>query len=102
FDPKHSQYRIQIAYSTCVQMCYALKNESDMVDAKYGGVEHNRLAIDKSPERAALVEKMDKAINYATKNFPADVLVVFNRMALQVYKLRFSSKSMASFIEFAK
>ncbi len=102
FNPKHSQYKIQIAYSTCVQMCYALKNESDAVDAKYGGIEHHRLEIDKSPERAALVEKMDKAINYAKSNFPPEVLVVFNRMALQIYKLRFSSKSMAAFIDFAK
>lgn len=99
FNPKNPQFKAQIAFSTCVQMCYALKEESDAVDRKYSGV---RLDIDRSPERAALTAKMDKAFGYAMENFNPEVLVVFNRMALQMYKLRFDSSTMKKFVEFCQ
>ncbi len=99
FEPKNPKYKTQIAYSTCVQMCHALKKESDSVDQKYKG---NRLDIDKSPERAKLITKMNNALGYAMDNFSPEVLIVFNRMALQVYKLRFSSDKMPKYSEFSK
>ena len=97
FNPKNAQYKTQIAYSTCVQMCYALKQESDTINRKYKGFKPD---IDNSPERKAWIVKADRGLGYAIDNFAPEVLIVFNRMALQIYNLRFSTENMKHFEEF--
>jgi hypothetical protein len=99
FNPKNEKFKTQIAYSTSIQMCYELKKESDAIDRQYMG---DALAIKMSPERARYCQKADNAIGYAMRNFIPEVMVVFQRMALQIYKLVFDSKNMKNFKLFAQ
>jgi MoxR-like ATPase len=99
FNPKNDKYKTQIAYSTCIQLCYELKKESDIIDRLYKG---DALSIKASPERVNYCEKADNAIGYAMTNFAPEVMVVFQRMAFQIYKLRFDTKNMKNFKVFAE
>ena len=92
-----SDFKTQIAYSTCVELCYAMKKESDIIEEKYKGV---FLDTKKSPEREQWLKRADRAVGFAMTHFSPEVLIVFTRMALRVYKLRFSSERMEKFIEF--
>lgn len=98
FNPKSEKFRTQLAYSTCVQICYELKKESDAIDRMYRG---DTITIKNSDERAKYCVKADNAIGYAMDNFIPEVMVVFQRMAMQVYKLRFESKNMKNWKRFA-
>jgi MoxR-like ATPase len=99
FNPKDNKFRTQIAYSTCVQMGYELKKESDVVDKKYRG---DRLRIDSSPERKKWADRADRAIGYALRNFTPEVMIMFHKMAMKIYELRFDQKNMEEFKKFAK
>jgi len=92
-----SEFKTQIAYSTCVELCYTMKKESDIIKEKYKGV---FLDIKKSPERTKWLERADRGVGFAMAHFAPEVLIVFTRMALRVYKLTFSSERMEKFIEF--
>lgn len=92
-----ADFKTQIAFSTCVELCYAMKKESDIIEEKYKGV---FLDIKKSPEREKWLKRADRGVGFAMEHFSPEVLIVFTRMALRVYKLRFSSERMEKFIEF--
>jgi hypothetical protein len=98
FNPKNPQYKTQIAFSTCIQMCYELKKESDAISQKYRG---DVLARNKSPEKQRWYQKMDRALGYAMDNFTPEILVVLNRLALKIYKLGYNSSIMSRFLQFA-
>lgn len=97
FAPAQADYRVQIAYSTCVQMCYALKGEMDAVSAKY----HDELTRRNSKEHQRWTIRADNAIGYVLDNFNPEVITIFHRMALLIYRLRFNTSSMSRYREFA-
>jgi MoxR-like ATPase len=99
------EYKVQIAYSTCVEICHMLKRESDAIHEKYNipgksseVIHHNKT---NSPERKTFLKRADCGVGFAMEHFTPEVLIVFCRMALRVYKLQFSSTGqMAKFNEF--
>lgn len=98
FNIKNDKFKTQIAYSTSVEMCYELKKESDAIDRKYKG---DKLLIDASPERQAWNMKADNAFGFAMNNFVPEVIIVFGKMAMQIHHLRFITKTMKHFKQFA-
>ncbi len=60
----------------------------------------DRLDADKSPERAKWVKRADRVMGFAMQNFIPEILMLFHRMVILVYKLRLSSEIMPNFKEF--
>lgn len=96
FIPKHPEYTTQIAYSTCVQICYALRSEWSAVVSKY----RDELARRNSMEQKQWASRADRAIGYVVDNFSPEIITMFSRMALQAYQLPFSTRTMPRYLEF--
>lgn len=98
FHPKNPRHTTQIAYSLCIQICYALKGRSDDIAGKY----RSKQEVNKSSEQMALWDQTDCALGYIIDNFPPEIAIMFQRIAMQTYKLSFNTTRMKRFAGFAE
>ena len=94
FKPSNSRFEMQIAYSLCVQLCYALKSRSDVIQRDYHGKMDD---YNKHPPRREWLEQADRAFGYIIDNFRPDVTIMAARLAAVVCRLDFSPARMPRF-----